>query len=409
MNLTYKFALILVCTLIYIYINTIIRQNIIVEGVQNNKIYFGQSIDMNDSAAVEYSNGIILAFDIINKEGGIFGNIIELFIYNDNNITATAIQNAKILINYDNVLGIIGSMRTPIALSIYDDVIQERTIPYIIPTTGISLPINILNNSLILARPSFQTEIDFILMHINQTNIKNICVIYQNDSYGNYCLAELMNQILVKKYLINIIKTGYHEKNDINLSYMFKNISGENYLNFNILKKDHLLQKIEAIILFSSPLQQVKIINYFKSINSNIWIYNISYMGENTFIYDKLINTSNIYINSIMKPIEKYPLLYKKIIADLESFNKYKEENYKFKYTKNFAQGYICGLFTIELLKCMNSKKINREEMIKSLYKKKFFDIYGYQIGPYLYGINNNGRNEVYMYKLDGNSYKYIY
>ena len=179
-------------------------------------------------------------------------------------------------------------------------------------------------------------------------------------------------------------------------------------LNFNILKKDHLLQKIEAIILFSSPLQQVKIINYFKSINSNIWIYNISYMGENTFIYDKLINTSNIYINSIMKPIEKYPLLYKKITADLESFNKYKEENYKFKYTKNFAQGYICGLFTIELLKCMNSKKINREEMIKSLYQKKFFDIYGYQIGPYLYGINNNGRNEVYMYKLDGNSYKYI-
>ena len=73
-----------------------------------------------------------------------------------------AVQNAKLLVDYQNVLALIGTWGTPTNIGILNDVIQDKTVPIISPLTGSNVLYNNFDKRIILTRDSYKNEINTI-------------------------------------------------------------------------------------------------------------------------------------------------------------------------------------------------------------------------------------------------------
>jgi len=118
---------------------------------KNKIIYFGQTLDLsNNKVSINYSQGYELAFNSINRIGGINGYKLKIILYDDKYEPELAYKNSKILVDYFNVLALIGPFGTPTTLSILNNTIKERPIPVIAPfSAGLSLESDLLTGGLI--------------------------------------------------------------------------------------------------------------------------------------------------------------------------------------------------------------------------------------------------------------------
>jgi hypothetical protein len=404
--------LLLISLIINIYSKEFFNREIIVEGVRNKNIYFGQSVNMESEVPLSYSNGIVLAFQLINRMGGINGYNLNLFVYNDNYDKEKAVKNAKILLEYDNVLGLIGTWGTPTSFAIYDKVIGQRNIPFIAPLTGSNL-IRTDPNNVMMIRPSYIQEIDEILKHIVSNKLRNICVFYQNDEYGISCMNDLMNLYSTNDYPINI-KSSSFERNSSYLYETFSKILDNNEPLVNSFERNSIIDNIDAILLFGTSKQEFYIINYFKKIKPNMFFYNISFVGENIKNLKKLKNKSNIYITNVLRVDETYhPILYKNLINEIEynkSINPYLKTPIIM--TQNLIEGFIAGLFASKIIEKINGKHINRENFINQLYNKKenYINVFDLKLGPFSSNTESTGLHKVYLLRFNGdtNTYEYI-
>lgn len=417
---------ILLYIIIQYYLSYYFKQEIIVEGIKENNIYLGQTIDMTNKNAISYSDGIVLAFQMVNRLGGINGYKLNLFVYDDNYDKDKSVRNAKILLDYDNVFGLIGSWGTSQSHAIYDKVIGNRNIPFISTNSGSNLLRNSNNNCIIL-RPSYKSELELIVQHINYQGFKNIAVIYQNDDFGISCFNDLVNLYSSNGYNINIIPAIYEEKtiylydcykDILNGSYTFYKNEGKmlNGINpyYNNKQRQDAVSNIDAVIIISTSLQQKYIIEYFKNIKPDMSFYSMSNIGNNSYQIRKLKNKSNIYETTILYVNkDKYKELYNAILNELE-YSKYKNPFTKEKIIldNKLIEGFITGMFVSSIFKKIN--KITRENFINEIYKNKenFFDIFDMRLGPFIENEDYSaGFNNLYLtkYNEETNSYDIIY
>lgn len=408
-----KFITILILLIIAVFVrifsNYYFTKEIIVEGVMKKNIYFGQTINLNNEVPVSYSNGIVLAFEMINRFGGINGNKLNLFIYNDDYDKEKSIKNAKILLEYDNVLGLIGSWGTPTSYSIFDKVIGQRHIPFIAPLTGSNL-IKVDPDNVMIIRPSYRGEINIMLNDIVSKGLKNIAIIYQNDEYGISCMNDLTNLYSINDYPINIISASY----DRNSSYLldtFKKLLGDNEPFIDSYKRNSMASNIDAILLFGTSKQEPYVINFFKKLKPDIYFYNLSFVGENLDTLQKLRNKSNIYITNVLHVNENYsPILYNNLLREIKynnSINPYLKTPIIM--TQNLIEGFIAGIFTANILKRVDHKNINRENFIKALYKEKenYIDVFDLRLGPFISNQDSKGLRTVYLLKYNEDTNRY--
>ncbi len=79
--------------------------------------------------------GIAAAFREINDQGGIHGRILQLQTLDDGYATDPALANAKILVEQQHALGILGSVGTPTANAMLP-YLTSHGVPLLFPVSG---------------------------------------------------------------------------------------------------------------------------------------------------------------------------------------------------------------------------------------------------------------------------------
>ena len=370
--------------------------------IDHNKkiIFFGQTCDLqNNQVSIDYSTGFQLAFKHINDNGGINGYKLKIFLLNDKYETSLAITNAKILIDYYNVLAIIGTFGTPTTVGIFDNVINERKIPLIAPFTAGTSYRKKFNKFRIYMNSNFYLEFDLLIENLLKNNYKNISVIYQNDIYGNYFYNALIDYFFEKKTNINIISSGNYERNSDDITESLKStFNTDSPYNYNSYKKKNL-EKIQAVVLFTAEKEVSSYLGQLKKIKPSMAIYYNFFTGtqKSNFKYIKVLNKDNIYQTLLSIDITKYPKL-NKVFNQIRTINKTKNNG------SSMVQGFYSGLMIGEVLKNFkNVKQVNRNSFINMFYKMKYINVYGLKIGPFFINKNSEGIKYCEINKLKDN------
>ena len=379
-------------------------------------IYFGQTLDLeNNDISIDYSKGFQLAFQSVNRLGGINGYKLKIILYNDKYESSIALTNAKLLIDYYNVLALIGPFGTPTTIEILNECIKGRPIPFIGPYSSSPIIRKMFNKYLILLLGSAKLELEIITKNMIKNKVTNISIIYQNDSYGIATYTALVQYILKNNLNINIISTGKYERNSVDLENTYKTLFNvKDPFNYDEYKNSTTLNQIQSVLIITSEKHIHLFLAELKRIKPSLYLYYTFFAGTNTSNYAYLdsYNSDNIY-QTLLGPYNdmqsKYPDLYKK----LQDETNYYQTNHpllpKIVDTQSLYQGFYTGLLIVDVLKKFdNFEKLDRESFINMFYNIQNFDISGLKIGPFIENKSNTGINYVSLNKIQNKSLVFI-
>ncbi|WP_313084378.1 ABC transporter substrate-binding protein [Pulveribacter sp.] len=157
------------------------------EGVRAQEIVLGSSQPLSGTLAYmgkAVDEGIRTYFDLVNEQGGIHGRKLKLITYDDELKPAKSVANAKLLVERDNVLAMVGNIGHATNISAYEYSSTKK-----VPTVG-ALSISDLTSNppreLLYVLPSPQsTETAAYIDHaVEVLKAKKIAMLYQNDGWG---------------------------------------------------------------------------------------------------------------------------------------------------------------------------------------------------------------------------------
>lgn len=372
---------------------------------KNKLIFLGQTCDLeNNNVSIQYSYGFQLAFSYFNKIGLIDGYKIKLILLNDKYEPNLATKNAKLLIDYYNVLGLIGSFGTPTTVSILNDAIYNRNIPLIAPFSGSNVFRQSFDKHIILTNYSFLYEYKLITENLIQNNFKNISFIYQNDIYGTSYYDAFLDYILQNNLQFNIVSTGKYERSTEHIDEVFIKLFDTknpfNYSNYNLSNLD----KIDAVIVIAAQKEINSIIAQLKKIKPSIAIYYNSFIGnnKNNVEYLKYLNKDNIYQTLLSyNSLNKFPDLNNKLLNEIDDFNKNNNKQIK-DITSSLIQGFYSGLLICKVIQSFKDiTQLNRNSFIERFYELKNIDVFGLKMGPFILNKSNDAIKYVELNKLN--------
>lgn len=362
-------------------------------------IYFGQTLDLeNNAVSIDYSKGYQLAFEYINRNGGIYGYQLKIILYNDKYEPQIAASNAKLLVDYFNVLALIGPFGTPTTVQILNDCIRGRPIPVIGPfSAGLSYR-KIFNKYLILMNDNFLKEFELMIQHMLDHHIQRISVIYQNDIYGLAFYNALVDYILERNYPINIISSGSYERNTVELEKCYQNVFHiHNPYDYSKYAHSEILHQMEGVVLFVAEKQISTILGHLKKIKPSMFVYYNFFAGTSPDNYTDIQKYSSKHIyQTLLTPTEiqkNYPQLFQVFQNEKDFYNK--DKNHKNKithHTQSLYQGFYTGLMIGQVLRQFKDPStITRENFTDMIYQIKNFNIFGLKIGPFINNVSNLG------------------
>jgi branched-chain amino acid transport system substrate-binding protein len=170
------------------------------EGVTKDQVVIGTTVALSGTLAYmgkAIEEGMTVYFDQLNQAGGVNGRKIKLISYDDEFKPAKSVANAKLLVERDNVLALVGALGTPTVLAAYE-YLKEKQVP-MIGALSISDAVSTPPRDLIYALPSPQSTeaAAYIDYAVKTLNAKRIAVLYQNDSFGKPALEVVEKRLAV--------------------------------------------------------------------------------------------------------------------------------------------------------------------------------------------------------------------
>lgn len=409
-------VIILVLALITLYITINLQQSSlsidgIDEKVADKNIYFGQTIDLQyNISAYRYYFGFRMAFQSVNRKGGIKGHKLNIVLLDDRYEVDLALKNANLLANYYNVLAIIGSYGARIANVITDEIADKQNVPFIAPYACPQIVRKRFYKNLILTSGPSTNEFKLIFDNLKQNNITNIGVIYLNTELGLDALNTFTDMIVSDKIPINIINIASFEKNQLLIYDTYKKLFGFDRPYQESYSKEKINQ-IQAVVLFISGSQLPGILGTLKKINPDLYIYYNYFVGTDKKNYQIVKdNTKNIYQTLLSYDLKKkFPILYNKLSDEINYYNNLDIKSKDAVYSTSSAvemeygmfTGFYTGLLIIKVLESLpDLDKITRTDFINKFYEIKNFDIGGLKIGPFELGKSNLGINYASLNKI---------
>jgi len=150
-----------------------------------NRIVIGQSAALSGPFGViskPFVAGAKLAFDEVNRAGGLARQRIELMSLDDGYDGKRCIENTRRLVGAD-VLALFGYTGAP-AISAVLPLVKHIQIPLIAPLTGDQKMRNPFNHAIFPVRASYDDEIERMVEQLAYLGLKRIGVFHQNDSEG---------------------------------------------------------------------------------------------------------------------------------------------------------------------------------------------------------------------------------
>jgi hypothetical protein len=161
--------------------------------------------------------------------------------------------------------------------------------------------------------------------------------------------------------------------------------------------------------LICTVYQKNKLIEYFKFIKPEIYVYTLSLSGDIPFKLKHNVNMDNVYYTDVLPDVKTvFPKAYATVQNEILEFNKTIQNNEnKVEFNHSLFEGWIAGKMIGDALNRLGPNSINRDTFIDIFYKIQNFKINDYTIGPYIYDKNNVGVKSIYLYKYNTKTNKY--
>lgn len=162
------------------------------DGVFKDKIVFGQVAALNGPAQAlgqGMREGILAAFEEVNRIGGVNGRKLELKSIDDSYEPEKTIVATNKAINEDKVFALVGAVGTPTSKA-GQPIATAAKVPFIGPFTGAEFLRNPFNRYVVNIRSSYFQETEAWIEHlISDLGITRIAILYQDDAFGLAGLA----------------------------------------------------------------------------------------------------------------------------------------------------------------------------------------------------------------------------
>lgn len=155
-------------------------------GTAHAQIIIGQTAGFSGQVAAgvkETTDGAKLYLDMVNSKGGVNGQKIELVSLDDKFDPKLAAENAKKLIEENNVLALFLNRGTPHTEAIIP-LLDKHGVPLIAPSTGAMVLHQPVRKYVFNVRATYQREAEKAMTHLASMGITRIGVVYADDSFG---------------------------------------------------------------------------------------------------------------------------------------------------------------------------------------------------------------------------------
>jgi branched-chain amino acid transport system substrate-binding protein len=162
-------------------------------GISDDEIKIGGSYPFSGPASAYRSiaEGAKAYFDLVNDEGGVDGRKIEFTTLDDAYEPPKAVENARRLIEQDQVFALFNTLGTPNNVAIWDYV-NEQEVPHLYVATGASLwGANPEAHPWTIGwQPDYVSEAQAYAQYLGKKNPDaKVAVLYQNDAFGKDLLG----------------------------------------------------------------------------------------------------------------------------------------------------------------------------------------------------------------------------
>lgn len=154
--------------------------------VSQAQILIGQTAGFTGAVAAgvnETTLGAKLYLDAINTQGGIGGQKIELISLDDKFEVKLAAENARKLIEEQNVVAMFLTRGTPHTEGILP-LLDKYGVPLIGPSTGAMVLHQPVKKHVFNVRATYQREAERAVAHLSSIGISRIGIVYADDSFG---------------------------------------------------------------------------------------------------------------------------------------------------------------------------------------------------------------------------------
>jgi len=156
-------------------------------------ILLGQSAPLsgsNKSLGDDIRNGALAYFKKVNDAGGVNGRRIELVSLDDANDTKRSGENARKLLEENNVLALFGYASATLSRPALPFV-EKHKAPFLAPFTGAD-PMRVFNRYVYNMRASYADELEKIVDHYSRYGIKRFSIVHYDDVVGkeNYSAVD---------------------------------------------------------------------------------------------------------------------------------------------------------------------------------------------------------------------------
>lgn len=152
---------------------------------QSNRVVLGQSAAFTGPAAqlgIQFNAGAQLYFDLVNQQGGVGGQRIEIVKLDDGYEPDRCAENTRQLLSR-GCTALFGYIGTPTSLAALPMSNQANT-PFIAPFTGAMGLRGASNRLAFHLRASYNDETALIVRQLTSLGLNDVAVFHQNDSYG---------------------------------------------------------------------------------------------------------------------------------------------------------------------------------------------------------------------------------
>lgn len=153
---------------------------------QSGPIRIGQSAPLSGPVAGAFQGplaGQKLAFDTVNRRGGIAGRPVELVLLDDGYDTARTVENVKLLVERDKVVALTGLGSTAGVAAVLPYLAQTR-MPLVGSWTGAHVLRLRPHPTFFTSQASFKDEVEHSLRTLATIHMDTVGVAYQDNAFG---------------------------------------------------------------------------------------------------------------------------------------------------------------------------------------------------------------------------------
>lgn len=344
------------------------------DGVTGNAILFGQVAALQGPAkdlGEGMRQGILAAFAEANRQGGVFGRVLELKSLDDGYEPERTIEATKKILAEDKVFALIGAVGTPTSKASMP-IATAAKVPFIGPFTGADFLRNPYNRYVVNIRASYFEETEAWIEHLTKDlGISRIAILYQDDAFGLAGL-EGVERAMSKRHM-SLVASGAFTRNTTAVKSALLDI---------------MKGQPQAVVMVAPYKPVAEFIKLAHQVRLDAVFVAISFVGSDSLASELGDQGAGVIVSQVV------PFPWDKSLPVVASYQKAMvaaDANAKPGFVS--LEGYLVGRLVVEALKRVGAEP-TREKLLDAITQSPF-DLGGVTLsyGP----MRNQGSDQVYF------------